>query len=231
MNTKVSNLSDECKKYHVKRALEPVVPGSGWDSGQWNAAETGTLDFFMGVKPHFTPEVRFRLLYDDRNIYVIFNVKDRYVKASRQDYHSDVCKDSCVEFFFTPGSDIAQGYFNLEMNSIGAMLLYHQKGRGIDRRDVDVNDCRKIKVASSFSVPTNKEIQRDLTWFVEYSLPLSILPAYAPVKKPAPGVEWRGNFYNCGDETSNPHYLTWSKVDLPKPDFHRPEFFGKIIFD
>jgi hypothetical protein len=232
MNTRANNLpARENKIYTIKRSDSPVVPGQGWNSTQWQAADTGSLDFYMGGKPAFMPTVNFRLLYDESNIYVIFKVKDRFIKACRRDYHSDVCKDSCVEFFFTPGADTSQGYFNLEMNCIGTLLFYHQKRRDTDKVEVDVKDCRKIKPVSSLSAPIEDEIRRDLTWFVEYSLPLSILPAYAPFEKPGKGVEWRANFYKCGDETSNPHYLTWSKVDLPGPDFHQPDFFGKIIFD
>ena len=39
----------------------------------------------------------------------------------------------------------------------------------------------------------------------------------------------RANFYKCGDKTAHPHYLSWSPIDTPKPDFHRPEFFGELI--
>ena len=41
----------------------------------------------------------------------------------------------------------------------------------------------------------------------------------------------RANFYKCGDKTAHPHYLSWSPIDTPKPDFHRPEFFGELLFD
>ena len=39
----------------------------------------------------------------------------------------------------------------------------------------------------------------------------------------------RANFYKCGDKTAHPHYLSWSPIDTPKPDFHRPEFFGELL--
>ena len=39
------------------------------------------------------------------------------------------------------------------------------------------------------------------------------------------------NFYKCGDETQKPHYLSWNPVKTSKPDFHRPEYFGKLIFE
>ncbi|MDE6137165.1 MAG: hypothetical protein K2F97_06800, partial [Muribaculaceae bacterium] len=42
-------------------------------------------------------------------------------------------------------------------------------------------------------------------------------------------VEMRGNFYKCASATSQPHYLSWNPIDTPEPDFHRPEFFGKLI--
>ena len=37
-----------------------------------------------------------------------------------------------------------------------------------------------------------------------------------------------GNFYKCADETMNPHFVSWSPIDLPEPNFHCPEFFGEI---
>lgn len=38
-----------------------------------------------------------------------------------------------------------------------------------------------------------------------------------------------GNFQKCGDDTVFPHFTTWNYIDVPKPDFHRPEFFGEMI--
>ena len=53
---------------------------------------------------------------------MIFRVEDRYVRAVSKNYHDSVCKDSCAEFFFTPGTDISAGYFNVEINCGGVML-------------------------------------------------------------------------------------------------------------
>ena len=43
------------------------------------------------------------------------------------------------------------------------------------------------------------------------------------------GYEFKGNFYKCGDETEIEHYLMWNRVETEKPDYHRPEYFGKFI--
>jgi hypothetical protein len=36
-------------------------------------------------------------------------------------YQGDVWTDSCVEFFFTPGPDLDDGYFNIEANCGGTL--------------------------------------------------------------------------------------------------------------
>jgi hypothetical protein len=74
------------------------------------------------------------------------------------------------------------------------------------------------------------EIQEPITWTLQYSLPLKILREYANVTKPDTGVKWRANFYKCANNSSHPHWLTWSVVDKPKPDFHQPKYFGTILF-
>jgi hypothetical protein len=44
------------------------------------------------------------------------------------------------------------------------------------------------------------------------------------------GIKAKGNFYKCGDKLPQPHFLSWNPVRVPKPDFHRPEFFGELNF-
>jgi len=50
------------------------------------------------------------------------------------------------------------------------------------------------------------------------------------VANPAPGVAWRANLNKCADGMSHPHWLTWAPVGVPRPDLHRPEFFGILEF-
>jgi hypothetical protein len=40
----------------------------------------------------------------------------------------------------------------------------------------------------------------------------------------------RINFYKCGDELPQPHFLSWMPIDSAEPDFHLPEFFGELKF-
>ena len=45
------------------------------------------------------------------------------------------------------------------------------------------------------------------------------------------GLNFRANFYKCGDNLPNPHFLSWNKIDFPRPNFHLLEFFGEVVFE
>jgi hypothetical protein len=221
------------KKYQVKRVDKPIEISADWKKPVWEAIEPIALDLYMGEKPDHQPLTQVKLAWDDDAVYVIFRVDDRYIRAAATRHLEKVCRDSCVEFFFTPGTDVAKGYFNLEVNCIGTILMAHQQARGQDRRYLDRNDLNAIRLATSLQKgrPVNPEITASTVWTLEYAVPIRILKKYdALAAAPAPGVVWRANFYKCGDETSHPHWLTWSKTPLASPDFHQPHYFGTLEF-
>ena len=39
------------------------------------------------------------------------------------------------------------------------------------------------------------------------------------------------NFYKCGDKTKTRHYLAWAPLSSEKPDYHRRQDFGRMIFE
>lgn len=220
------------KQAVIRRAAEPITIDAEWDKPAWNMVEPITLNLVMGQEPAHKPLTQVKLAWDDDFVYVIFRVEDHYVRAVATEHQQMVCQDSCVEFFFTPGNDISKGYFNLEVNCIGTMLMYHQIARGQNRQVVDVADLQSIQVATSLlkGQLIDPEIHRSTIWTVEYAVPLQMLARYAPVSTPENGTVWRANFYKCADKTSRPHWLTWSKIPLPNPDFHQPSYFGSLEF-
>ena len=216
--------------YQVQRVAQPIAIDADWDKPAWQAIQPLELTYYMGEKPEHLPPTQAKLAYDDQAIYVIFRVQDKYVRAVAAKHQDPVCRDSCAEFFFTPGTDVKKGYFNLEMNCGGTMLLNFQtiprRGTPIAPADID-----RIQVAHTMPKIVDPERVGPTAWTIEYRLPLDLLPTYMPeAVKPAPGVTWRANFFKCGDQTSHPHWLTWSFVDRPRPDFHVPECFGTLEF-
>ena len=172
-----------------------------------------------------------KIACDDTAIYVMFRVEDRYVRAIAAKHQDSVCGDSCVEFFFTPGFDVLQGYFNFEINCGGTILFHFHPGSKKGGIEIPASECDKIITAHSLPRIVDPEIRESVAWTVEYAIPIALLKRYCPVSTPRPHALWRANFYKCADNSSHPHWLTWSPVDCPKPNFHLPRSFGVLEFE
>lgn len=217
--------------YAVQRLAEPIPIDANWDKPVWQQTEAITLTHYMGERPTHFPKTQAKVRYDDEALYVIFRVEDQYVRAVAQKHDDPVCRDSCVEFFFVPGTDPAAGYFNLEMNCGGTMLFHFQRIPRKDSVALDPADLQRIQVATTLPRNVEPEATAPTVWCVEYRLPLDILTKHFPaLAQPAPGVRWMANFYKCADDSSHPHWLTWNPVNRPQPDFHVPTDFGRIEF-
>jgi hypothetical protein len=218
-------------KYIVKRTNKSFEPDCRWDKEFWQNAEPLELKNYMRARPEPFPKTQAKLLYDEKFVYVIFRVEDRYLRAVAEKLNDNVFQDSCVEFFFTPSSDISAGYFNIEINCIGTMLMHYQSEKDKNRIFVDVANAEQIKRCASLSGPIAQEIAEPVSWTLEYCVPIDMLKKYTEVENPAPGIIWPANLYKCADKTSRPHWLTWSPIELPEPDFHQPKFFGTLEFE
>jgi hypothetical protein len=218
--------------YKIKRTTGRIEPKSAWNDELWRESEILELKNYMGPKPGHFPRTLVKLLYDNNNnIYVFFKVEDKYVRAVAQKLNDSVCRDSCVEFFFTPDENLSDGYFNIEINCGGTMLMHQQTARNENIMEISEQDCVKIKICASMPKIVEPEIEEQAIWTVQYCIPLEVLEKYAKIKRPAAGVKWRANFYKCADATSHPHWLTWSLVNRPEPDFHQPQYFGTLLFE
>ena len=217
--------------YPIPQLTRNLTVDAHWQKMPWTEIPALEIAQYAGVKPAHLPRVQAKLAYDAAALYAIFRVEDRYVRATAQNYQDEVFKDSCVEFFFTPGKDVSLGYFNLEVNCGGTALFHHQKGRRVADTPVSAADFAQVQIAHTLPKYVEPEIEEPVTWMVEYRLPFTILLDYTQIERPSPGTVWRANLYKCADDCSHPHWLSWAPIDTPEPDFHRPEFFGELVFD
>jgi hypothetical protein len=198
----------------------------------FSQASPGLVDQVRIESSSHHPPTRFALLHDTRNLYLRFDVDDRYVKAVHSGFHAPVYKDSCVEFFVRPRPD--GGYFNFELNAGGSLLLsyienWKRTPEGFEKfRMVSPELCCQIEILNSLPHIVQPEITTPLHWNVSLKIPLSLLEAHTGRISTTPGSRWRGNFYKCADETSHPHWMSWSPVK--ELNFHAPDDFGELCF-
>ena len=182
----------------------------------WEEIPVLTLDHILWL-PDQGVEACGQFCYDEDSLYVHLQAVESDIRAENTEPLSPVCQDSCLEFFFRPEGE--ERYFNFEINPNGCLYI----GFGHDRSDSTALWREDMKELFS--------IQADRTedgWEVYYQIPVSFLRLFYP------GYSFSGtlmaNVYKCGDLTNHKHYLSWNMVQSEKPDFHRPEDFGRMMF-
>ena len=231
LSFKTTTMSEGQPVYKVKKLNGLMKINADWNKLQWKYIEAIDLSNSMGEVPAFRPVVKVKMMYSNENIYVIFKVEDRFIRCVTKDVNGPVCEDSAVEFFFSPDEGAPEKYFNFETNCGGTPLMFYNIVPRKDFKILDPADIHQIEIAHSLPQIINPEIERSVTWTIEYRIPLRLLKKYANVTQPKPGSTWKANFYKCADKTSNPHYLTWAHINNDKPDFHLPQFFGDLKFE
>jgi hypothetical protein len=220
-------------EYLIKRAATTPELRGLWDGPAWKAAGIVDVALFHTRSTDHHPVTRAKALYDDRGLYVLFDVADRYVRCVTTTYNGSVCQDSCVEFFVEPKKD--RGYFNFEINCGGTLLLYFiedatRTAQGFKKyTPVPWEAAQDVRIYHSMPATVPEEIATPVKWQIEYAIPLALFERFLGSLGRLPGQTWRANFYKCADKTSHPHWASWAPIGEPL-SFHKPECFAPIRF-
>lgn len=172
----------------------------------------------------YHPITTFNIGYSPTAIYIKYDVHGSMLRAIYTNDQEPVYEDSCVGFFCQrPGSD---HYLSLGFNCIGTCLAARRKGREEDVQRLTASELRSIGRYSSLGRRAFMEMEGMFAWDLVVRVPFALL-GYAGGEVPE---RLLGNFYKCADGTESRHFLTWAPVKTEKPDFHRPEFFGELVF-
>ena len=174
---------------------------------------------------NYQPKVKFKIGYSGNTILLKYSVEEKYIRAKEIITNGDVYKDSCVEFFI---SFDGKNYYNFEFNCIGTKHVGYGSGRN-HRKTVPVNLVERIETESSLGSQPFEKKSGDFKWELLIRIP-AVCFAFDEIES-FNRLRATANFYKCGDETAQPHFLTWNPVDTESPDYHRPENFGKVVFE
>lgn len=191
----------------MKSIKVPVIGGVG----ELAALEPHAIDVERWPGEGEAPRTEFRIGYDKKCLYILYEVAEADPVRTKQADFEQVCEDSCVEFFCeAPGGR----YFNFEFNANGVGTFASRVARKVDKQALSAEAALEIGRQVAIG---------DRRWQLLVTLPWTLLGV-----EPEAGSRLRANFYKCGDRTPHPHYLTWSPIDSPVPDFHRPDAFGVL---
>ena len=185
------------------------------------AADKFMLDNKLWGFNDYHAKVYAQIAYDDQGFWVKFYVGESNPLVEKTHHFEEVCQDSCVEFFvnFTP--EHSDRYINFEVNAAGIMYV----GIGTDRYDNELLTVDEVKELSA-----KAEITEEY-WTVSYGISFELIKKYYPQFDMAKCEYLQGNLHKCGSRTSYKHYLTYYPIGCERPDFHRPEYFGRFAVE
>lgn len=162
-----------------------------------------------------------QITYDKDGFIVRFTVEEAEPLCEKKKHMEAVHEDSCVEFFANFMPEKSNKYINFEVNALGMMNAAFRSNR---------NDSVPLLIEEIKSFDITAEIQNDF-WRVTYKIGYDFIQKYYPGFRIENCKYIQGNFYKCGDRTKIKHYLSYFKIELEKPNFHCPEFFGKMYIE
>jgi len=220
----------EVPEYTAKKTASVMAMDGILDEPAWQKAASVGDFVFPWYKDGEQEQTVAKIVWDDKRIYFAFKCDDKYVWADHYTHHSAVYQDDTCEAFIRPGDPNGSDsldYINYEINCIGSYLAgYHGKSRGVDFRWKDVSG---IEIGRSIDGTVNDDSDIDKGWVLEFSIPLEHFKDFGQAYPPKNGQLIYIGLNRLGGKT-NYQYSQWAPSLTPKPQFHSPKDFGKVIF-
>ena len=186
------------------------------------------------VQPNGAPvdrriQARARLVWDDTNLYVAFNVEDDDVWNPLAERDATLWKDDVVEVYLDPGAD-GKDYVEIQVSPAGTLF----DAWFDSHRQPKWEDAAKrfdIAIRSAVTVDGTVNVRDDGTadkgWTVELAIPFAALPGLSG--PPKPDDKWTLNLYRLdskGAGTMN-NQGAWAPAG---GDFHNLADAGSLTF-
>ena len=171
----------------------------------------------------YKPAFSFRMAHTSQSLIIEYRVREASIASVAGRDNGRVWEDSCCEFFSQlPGDDF---YYNMECNCTGRLLIGCgpvREGRQLAAASV----LNKVQRWSSLGSDDIALVEGDFSWNMVLIIPKDAW--FQSNVQSFDGMKMKANIYKCGDKLSQPHFLSWNKIDIETPDFHRPDFFGEM---
>ena len=223
----------------ARTGTPPVIDGDGSEA-VWAAAqrlELVDVEDLTGQR-QFSRTTAVKMLWDDDNIYFLFDLIDEDVWSTFRNRDDLVWQQEVVEIYLDPDGD-GLNYAEIEINPLNTvfdLLLsrpWGDGGTGFPEWSPEFSSA--VRVDGTVNNPDDV----DRGWTVEVALPWEALATdirdvmNGQSLPPQVGDQWRMNLYRFerpreGTEETGAQPSAWGPVGVN--DFHRPDRFGRLNF-
>ena len=182
-------------------------------------------------------ETLIEVKYDDTYLEIKFECRNN--PRMDQNYYTEdntsIYNQEVFEIFISKDKEAPEDYLEIEINPNNALFL------GKIKNTFKTDPSVKLDFIDTKTSGVVHSIQKDVkneTWSGHLKLPLSLLN----YPNTADGNTYRLNFYRIisnkdqedikwKNNAQNSTYACWSSTLAPRPNFHRPEYFGFLILE
>jgi hypothetical protein len=226
-----SILADDVEKpirYTIQRTKSKITIDGKLNEADWKAAKSVGKFQFPWYDEGKKEQTAAKLLWDVKYLYVSYRCEDVHIWGKHTQRDSKVYLDDCVEVFTAPNPNHPNNYFNFEINVRKAILdQHHPNGPGVKVKEEW--NATGVKIAVTINGTLNDDSDTDKEWILEAAIPFANFAKVAKHAPPKNGDVWHLNLNRLGGKTNN-QYSQWSPGKSPRPDYHTPNTFGRVIF-
>ena len=230
--TASGNGSDDIFK--VSKATQPILIDGKLDEA-WGRTEVGNLEHFRrDESPSDRQKSTVRMLWDEKNLYVFFECKDRFITARETKRDGQPYFDDCAEIFIIPANAQLDMHFGFELNLYKASNDFIFLNKIHEGKDAVLNSYNPdFEVEVSIDGTVNDNSDSDQGWSMELAIPLKLFIGMESLSPVASGNRWAFQAIRQDRNDPSGDRRAWATLFpvLPKnPSVHEPEDFGFLEF-
>ena len=165
-------------------------------------------------------ETQVRLLWTPATLFVQFRARYReltvFPDASADGRRDHLWDRDVAEVFLQaePGQPLRYAEFEVSPNGFWIDLAINREPAAEQLRNLHSGLARRVRLD-----------EEQKLWTAELSIPIrSLTPRFDP------DAGWRVNFFRVEGPSEPRFYSSWQPTGTPKPNFHVPQAFGKLLF-
>ena len=218
MGQRVMDVPTERPAMIVERAPGPLTIDGQMDAA-WKKADPVEFVFpWNDVAAEGAQSTKARVLWDDANLYLLYECVDPYLDSEVLDHDGPVYNEDAVEIFATPNPDNVTAYFGYEMNIHGTFLAYMAFEW----------EAEGIQIATTHDGTLNDHSDTDRGWILEMAIPFENFRHLGGTLPPKEGDVWRWNLNRT--KGYDGQFSIWSDTGTDQANFHISDRFGYATF-